>query len=181
MTILRLLLLIAIAACSPARAQPDKSTDGVRAFQTVYAALEHPRCRNCHPAGDAPLQFDDGRPHGQNISRRSERNGVTCATCHRTRNGTRPGEPPGAPHWQLPPAQTPMVFEGKSPAQLCAQLKDPSQNGNRTLAKIRDHIANDPLVGWGWDPGPGRAPVPIAREKLVAALEAWIAAGAPCP
>jgi cytochrome c553 len=49
------LLLLAFAACTPATAQPDKAADGKQAFKTVHEAFLHPRCRNCHPAGDAPL------------------------------------------------------------------------------------------------------------------------------
>jgi hypothetical protein len=159
-------------------AEPDPAQAG---FDTLYRVLQSPRCRNCHPAGDAPLQFDDGRPHAMNITRRSEKNGLTCATCHRDKNGTRPNQPPGAPNWHLPPPETPMVFEGRTPAQLCAQLKDPKQTGGRDLAALVAHVANDPLVAWGWDPGPGRSAVPIPRAQVVAAMQAWIAAGAPCP
>jgi hypothetical protein len=150
-------------------------------FSIIYRALESPRCRNCHPAGDAPLQFDDGRPHAMNITRRSEKNGLACATCHRDRNGTRAGQPPGAPHWKLPPDGTPMVFENKTPAELCAQLKDPAQTGGRDLAALIEHVDKDPLVQWGWAPGPGRAPVPVPHDELVAAMRAWADAGAPCP
>jgi len=176
------LLLCAVAACNTARAQPDdRVAAGRRAFATVYAVLEHPRCRNCHPAGDAPLQGAEGKPHAMNITRTSMKNGLTCATCHRTRNGTRPNTPPGAPNWHLPPVETPMVFEGKTPAQLCEQLEDPTKTGGRDLAALVEHVERDPLVSWGWDPGPGRAPVPIPRDRLVAAIKAWIDAGAPCP
>jgi len=143
--------------------------------------LQHPRCVNCHPAGDAPLQSDDARPHALAISRRSEANGVGCATCHRDRNGDRPGQPPGAPGWRLPPADTPMIFQGRTPHQLCAQLKDPRQTGRRDLPRLIDHVAHDDLVGWGWAPGAGRTPVPIPRAEAVAAMQAWADAGAPCP
>lgn len=37
--------------------------EGVAAFETVRAVLQHPRCQNCHIPGDAPLQFDEGRAH----------------------------------------------------------------------------------------------------------------------
>ena len=177
---MRLLLLLALVGCSAARAD-DRAAAGKAAFATVYKVLLHPRCANCHPAGDAPLQYDDGRPHGMNITRRSEKNGVPCATCHRDRNGTRRGQPPGAPNWHLPPAETPMIFVGRTPAQLCAQLKDPRQTGGKDLAAIVHHVARDALVGWGWDPGSGRTPVPIPRKTVVGALETWVSAGAPCP
>ena len=166
-------ILAAIALAAHADPEPP--------FSTIYRVLESPRCRNCHPKGDAPLQFDDGRPHAMNISRRSEKNGVTCATCHRTHNGDRPGQPPGAPNWNLPPAATPMVFEGRAPGELCAQLKDPAQTRGRDLHALLEHVDKDPLVLWGWAPGPGRAPVPVAHDQFVAAFRAWIDAGAPCP
>ena len=172
-----LLGLIALSGCSLAQAEQPPPT----AFDTVYQVLLHPRCANCHPAGDAPLQFDDGRPHGQNITRRSEVNGLPCASCHRARNGTKPNTPPGAPNWHLPPAATPMIFVGRTPAQLCAQLKDPTQTGGRDLAALIHHVEHVALVGWGWDPGPGRTPVPIARATVVAAMKTWAEAGAPCP
>ncbi|HEU0031398.1 MAG TPA: hypothetical protein VFQ53_12255 [Kofleriaceae bacterium] len=175
------LLLVALAGCTVARADDDKVSAGKAAFVTVHQVLLHPRCMNCHPAGDAPLQHVTSVPHAQNISRRSEKNGLRCATCHRDRNGTRPGQPPGAPNWHLPPEDMPMIFEGRTPNQLCKQLKDPRQNGNRTLAQIVHHVEDDKLVGWGWEPGPGREPVPIPRDQVVAALKMWVAAGAPCP
>lgn len=175
---MRRLALLVLAACAPAAAD---APDGKAAFGTVYRVLLHPRCMNCHPAGDAPLQHDDSRPHAQNISRRSERNGLPCAACHRDRNGDRPNLPPGAPHWHLPPAATPMVFQGKTARQLCEQLKDPEQTGGRDLAALIHHVEDDPLVAWGWDPGPGRTPVATPRATFVAAMKAWVGAGAPCP
>jgi hypothetical protein len=44
-----------------------------------------------------------------------------------------------------------------------------------------EHNANDKLVGWGWDPGVGRTPVPIPRAEFVARFRTWMDAGAPCP
>ncbi len=174
------LAALAMTACSPAAAEPERSP-GVVAFGTVYKVFLHPRCANCHPAGDAPLQHDDQRPHGQNVTRRSERNGLKCSSCHLDKNGTRPSTPPGAPNWHLPPAETPMVFVGRRPGQLCVQLKDPSHTGGKDLPALLKHVAEDALVGWGWDPGPGRTKVPIPRAKLVADMRTWIDAGAPCP
>jgi len=177
-----IVLVTAIAACTPARAEDtDRVAEGKTAFATVHKTFLHPRCRNCHPSGDAPLQSEAGLPHAQNITRRSEQNGLRCSACHRARNGARPGEPPGAPSWHLPPAETPMIFEGRSPKQLCEQLKDPKQTGGRTLAALVKHVEHDQLVGWGWDPGPGRTPVPWPHAQVVAAMKIWVAAGAPCP
>ena len=94
-----------------------------------------------------------------------------------------PGEhlPPGAPNWKLPPAATPMVWEHKTPGEICRQLKDPAQNGRRTLAQIVQHVQANPLVKWGWDPGPGRSPVPGTQAEFVKQITAWAAAGGACP
>ena len=172
---------VGLVACRVARADDDRAARGLAGFATLYKVLQHPRCMNCHPSGDAPLQYDDSRPHGMDVSRRSEANGVACATCHRDTNGPRPGQPPGAPSWHLPPSDTPMIFQGRTPHQLCEQLKDPRQTGHRDLARLIDHVAHDALVGWGWAPGPGRTPVPTPRAEVVAAMQAWANAGAPCP
>ncbi|MDB4953787.1 MAG: hypothetical protein JWO36_1356 [Myxococcales bacterium] len=180
----RLAVVVVVALCivlARANADDDREAAGKAGFMTLYRVLQSPRCRNCHPAGEAPLQFDDGRPHAMNITRRSERNGVACATCHRDKNGTRPGQPPGAPNWKLPPADMPMVFEGRSPRQLCEQLKDPAQTKGRDIPALIEHVAKDELVGWGWAPGVGRTPVPIPRDQVTAAMKTWSGAGAPCP
>jgi len=149
--------------------------------------FQHPRCQNCHIPGDAPLQFDEGRTHGQNVKRGVEGQGAAglpCATCHAAQNP--PGSygasmPPGAPDWHLPPAATPMVFIKLTPAQLCRTIKDPKATGGKDLAAMLDHVANDKLVAWGWDPGLGRAPVPVPRAEVTAAFRTWMDAGAPCP
>lgn len=177
---MRALLLLAVVACNAASAEGDLDTAiATRAFRVVHEVFTDPRCMNCHPKGDAPLQYDDSRPHGMNITRKSEANGLPCSTCHRAKNGTRPNQPPGAPNWHLPPAI--QVFEGRSPAQLCAQLKDPEFTGGKDLAAILEHVSHDPLVQWGWDPGPGRRPVKVPKERFVFMMKTWIDGGAPCP
>jgi hypothetical protein len=89
--------------------------------------------------------------------------------------------PPGHPLWHLPPADMRMVFEGKSPGELCRQLKDPKQNGGKSLEEIYHHIAEDSLVGWGWNPGDGRTLPPMSRPDFAAKIRAWIDSGAACP
>jgi hypothetical protein len=166
---------------------PADATSGLRAFETVQKVFQHPRCQNCHIPGDGPLQFDDGRTHGQNVKRGPEGQGVAglpCATCHQTKNlpaSFGANMPPGAPNWHLPPARTPMVFIRLTPAQLCAMIKDPRKTGGKDLPAMLEHVVHDDLVGWGWDPGVGRAPVPVPRAELAAAFRTWMDAGAPCP
>ena len=87
--------------------------------------------------------------------------------------------PPGAPAWHLAPVE--MAWFDKSSAEICAQIKDPARNGDRTLDEVAEHVRDDPLVGWGWDPGPGREPAPGSAQEAFSALKRWAEAGAPCP
>jgi hypothetical protein len=166
---------------------PISEQEGVAAFETVRAVLQHPRCQNCHIPGDAPLQFDEGRTHAQLVKRGLDGHGAAglpCATCHAMKNP--PASygahmPPGAADWHLPPPEAKMVFIGRTPAQLCQTIKDPKETRGRDLPAMLEHVAHDELVGWGWEPGLGRAPVPIPRAEVAAAFRAWMDAGAPCP
>lgn len=170
---------------SAAVAADAPKADAKASFDVVAKVLLSPRCRNCHPAGDRPLQHDDGRVHAQEVGRTASKLGLECSACHQqaplAAPVAGPGVPPGAPNWGLPPEKTPMVFEGRTPAQLCKQFKDPAQTGGKDLAALLHHLEEDELVGWGWHPGEGRTPVSIPREELVAAFRAWIDGGAVCP
>jgi hypothetical protein len=177
-------VVIASALATADAPGADAVATGKRAFADVARVLSSPRCRNCHPAGNAPLQTDAGKPHAMNISRASVAAGVPCASCHQEHNSEAlhiAGGPPGAPHWGLPPAETPMVFEGKSATELCEQLKDLARNGHRSLAMLLDHVSHDPLVLWGWDPGGKRTPPPLSHDKFVAAFTAWVGSSGACP
>ena len=75
-----------------AAAQKD-AEESRAAFLDVYKVLMHPRCMNCHPAGDAPLQGEDSHPHAQNVKRGADGKGLyalKCANCHQDAN--LPGE-----------------------------------------------------------------------------------------
>src|SRR2546422_6012741 len=175
-------VLLSAAASS---AQVSKQ-DGLAAFETVRAVLQHPRCQNCHIPGEAPLQFDAGLPHAMGVVRGSDGKGapgLACATCHGVANlppSYGPHVPPGAPTWHLPPPERKMVFIDLSSGEVCRRLKDEKQNGGKNLDALVHHMAEDKLVLWGWSPGVGRAAVPIPHDELVAKLKLWIAAGAPC-
>ena len=154
------------------------------AFATVYRVLQHPRCLNCHPAGTVPLQGDDSRLHGQNVQSGPDGKGLyalRCANCHLDRNSPGANLPPGAPGWHLPHPRMPLVFEGRSAAQLAQQLADPAHNGNRTPADLLHHVTEDPLVLWGWAPGDGRTPVPVPHAEFVGAMRTWIEGGCQVP
>lgn len=167
----------------PAKAKPDASASR-EAFLQVYKVLTSPRCQNCHPAGDAPLQGDDSHVHIQNVKRGKDGRGVygmRCDTCHQTVNLAGEHMPPGNPKWALPPPEHKMVFVGRSAAELCRQLKDPKQNGGRSLQQIVEHVSQDDLVGWGWNPGDGRSLPPLSRAETSTPLKIWIDGGAACP
>ncbi len=173
----------ATSAAAPANPKPDAAASRV-AFLQVYKVFTSPRCQNCHPAGDAPLQGDDSHVHLQNVKCGKDGRGVygmRCNACHQTAN--LPGEhmPPGNPKWALPPAEHKMVFVGRSPAELCRQLKDPRQTGGRSLQALLEHVSSDDLVGGGWDPGQGRSLPPLSRADTAAQMKIWIDGGAACP
>jgi len=174
----------AASTAAPAAPQPDPVAEAKAAWPTIYAVLQHPRCANCHPAGNSPLQGDDSHPHAQNVQRGPDGQGAAamrCDTCHQTSNLDGPHLPPGAPNWHLPKPEMPLVFVGKSSEELCKQLRDPARNGGKTPEQLFEHMDSDPLVLWGWSPGPGRQPVSTSHEELVKALKAWIAGGCGCP
>ena len=190
------LALIALAACGAFAlaltqcSSPGSTTNAALAAQcaeawdVIYGVLQHPRCLNCHPVGDAPLQGDDSHPHMQNVRRGPEGKGLyamRCDTCHSTQNVAGLHMPPGAPNWNLPTPEMPLVFEGRSSSDLCRQLKDPARNGGKSIEEIVEHMSHDALVLWGWNPGDGRAPVSTAHEDLVRALHAWADGGCGCP
>jgi hypothetical protein len=154
------------------------------AFTKACAVLQHPRCLNCHPAGDRPLVGDTSQPHPMHVERGPTgmgKNGLFCHTCHQEKNLQGKDLPPGAPEWALPPADMPMVFEKKTPRQLCEQLKDPARNGSRSPAQVVDHVREAPLVLWGWHPGEGRTPVSMPHEEFVSLMSEWAKKGAACP
>ncbi len=159
-----------------------KSDGGL--FLEFVSVLRHPRCRNCHSRGDFPRQGADGHPHTMNVRRGPEGHGVTaekCSTCHQDHNLAGAHMPPGAPNWGLPPPATPMIWEGLSDAQICRSIKDTKENKNRNLDQVVEHLTEDKLVMWGWNPGEGRSPVPMPHDEFSAKVRQWQAAGGPCP
>jgi hypothetical protein len=201
---MRLLLVFAVASCGgkqpvePHRelrhagptellAVADFDVIGDRAersralFSEAARVIRHPRCSNCHPAGDTPHQRLAMELHDPPVVRGAHDDGVPgleCTTCHQDRNQelTRV---PGAPKWHLAPIE--MAWVGKSVSYLCDQIKDPKRNGGRTLAQLIDHSAHDELVGWGWHPGADREPAPGTQAQFGSLVAAWVATGAECP
>ena len=174
---------IATLQAAPRTPKPDANASR-NAFLQVYKVFTSPRCQNCHPPGDAPLQGDDSHVHLQNVKRGKDGQGVygmRCGTCHQSSNLAGANMPPGNPKWSLPAPEHKMVFVGRTPSELCRQLKDPKQTGGRSLAQLLEHVSSDDLVGWAWDPGTGRNPPPLSHADTVAQMKIWIDGGAACP
>jgi hypothetical protein len=177
------IIVVANLHASSAHRAPDAASSR-EAFLQIYKVFTSPRCQNCHPSGDSPLQGDDSHPHLQNVKRGKDGHGVygmRCDTCHQATNLTGDHMPPGNPKWSLPSPEHQMVFVGRTPAELCRQLKDPRQTGGRSLAQLLEHVSTDDLAGWGWNPGDGRAQPPLSRADTVAQMKLWIDDGAACP
>jgi hypothetical protein len=156
-------------------------------FTEIGKLLTNPRCMNCHPAGDHPLQGAEHREHSPPVWRGESGVGVpgaSCAMCHTESNFTLHEAAtyksiPGHPRWQLAPLS--MSWEGKTLGDICRQLKDTNRNGGRDLAALQEHIAKDDLVAWGWNPGLGRESAPGSQESAGELVQAWIDSGAHCP
>jgi len=155
-----------------------------RAFLKSYTVLMSARCMNCHPAGDIPLQGDHSTLHTMNVTRGVDGRGVLalrCANCHMQKNTPGLFMPPGNPQWRLPPENMRMVFQGRTPRQLAAQLKDQKRNGGKSLAALIEHVTNDTLVRGAWHPGQGRSLPPMTHEQFARTFKEWIDRGAFLP
>lgn len=154
-----------------------------QAFMQVYNVLMSPRCMNCHPAGDVPLNGDDNHLHPQGVKRGVDGKGLyalKCSNCHQTQNTPGLNMPPGAEDWHLPPSDMKMVFQGKSPHDLAVQLMDTKQNGGKSPHDLIEHMKTD-LVKWGWKPGAGRTTPPISYTEFFNQFKLWIDKGAVAP
>lgn len=170
-----------LAAPEAFAAIADPALRSAAYFSELAKVLTHPRCTNCHPASDRPRQGDTARLHQPPVFRGADGNGVgslRCSACH-GRTNFDPAGIPGHPEWHLAPAL--MAWEGKSPSEICAQIKDPARNGGRSLHDLIEHIGSDTLVGWAWAPGGGRTPAPGTQKEAGALVEAWVKSGASCP
>jgi hypothetical protein len=159
----------------------DTAARSAAIFTELGKVLTHPRCLNCHPAGDRPRQGDMARLHQPPVERGADGFGLPamrCPICHLKANFDAAGVP-GNPIWHLAPRE--MGWEGKTLHEICVQIKDPARNGNRSLDALIEHIGEDHLVGWAWAPGYGRQPAPGTQKQAGALVEAWVKTGAECP
>src|SRR3954454_7889196 len=165
---------VAASALRPVAAFAAITDDRARAialFQEAGKVIAHPRCMNCHPAGDSPTQPERMQPHLPLVVRGADGHGapgMTCATCHHAANYD-PAGVPGHPDWHLAPLS--MGWQGRSVAQICEQIKDRARNGGRDMASLVQHMAEDSLVGWAWSPAP--PPAATARRRETALEKSW--------
>ncbi len=155
-------------------------------FLEAGRVIAHPRCVNCHPADGVPRQGLEQGSHVPKVSGGADGHGtpgLPCTSCHQATNAPLVGATlksiPGNPKWALAPPE--MAWVGKSLGYICEQLKDPARNGGKSLKELHHHMAEDVLVAWGWDPGPGREPVPGTQKAFGELIQAWIDSGAACP
>ena len=159
------------------------NAESVRSFAAMGSVLTSPRCVNCHISGESPLQGDESVQHNMNVKRGLDGRGtpaMRCANCHQSENSSTPHAPPGAPDWRLPLPSMRMAWQGLSFGDLCRILKDPTQNGGRSLPQLLDHFESEQLVLWAWNPGLGRIPPPLSHDEFVAKVKQWIETGAAC-
>lgn len=150
-------------------------------FGEAAKVITHPRCVNCHPAGDRPLQGEDGHPHLPLVVRGADGHGAVgmkCTNCHGPANYDLAGVP-GHILWHVAPIE--MAWADKTLGEICEQIKDPKRNGGKTMEQLVHHMAEDSLVGWGWNPGAGREPAPGTQGEFGALVAAWAESGAACP
>ena len=101
-------------------------------FTEIGKLVTHPRCMNCHPAGDHPLQGAEHREHSPPAWRGESGAGVpgaSCAMCHTGGNFTLHEAAtyqsiPGHPRWQLAPG-TPAPDSPRHAGGECSRCSAP--------------------------------------------------------
>ena len=139
-----------------ARAHSTRA-EGLTAWQQIYSVMSHPRCINCHTAGNYPQQGDDRHRHLFNVVRGPEGKGVPalqCATCHQSSNADSTGMP-GAEGWHLAPLSmrwqdaTDKILPSSA---VCNTVTDRAKNGGLDGAALIKHHQTE-LVKRAWQPG----------------------------
>ena len=189
---MRAFAILAFVYVIPAGVIAETDDAGLAAWSRIYEVVSHPRCSNCHTgASDRPMwsgpSYGRTRVHGMNIRAGESRIGaetLPCRTCHVTTaekidNSVPHAAPQVSDAWRLAPVEA--DWFGRSSAFICAQLRDPERNGDRTVADLADHLEHDVILHWAWAPGGGRVPAPYNLESHIADLIAWGEAGQPCP
>jgi len=155
-------------------------------FEKVMSVVTHLRCMNCHPTDDYPRQGEDSHLHRFGVQRGPDNHGTAalqCGSCHQEANNDFSGVP-GAPHWGLAPKS--MGWQGLDKYEIAKAILDRAKNGNRSLSDIEQHLTEDALVLWVFEPGVNNEGVerekpPLTKEEWIQAVKNWVTAGAPIP
>lgn len=159
----------------------DNKEKSLEDFKVILSVLKNPRCINCHPSGDVPLQGNDQHLHRPLIVRGVADYGpaaVHCNACHHEENNIY-ANVPGAPKWVVAPRS--MGWVGLTDEQIGEALMNKTKNGGRSPKDLVQHMGFDSLVIWAWHPGEGRTPIPIPLEDFRKILFDWLATGAYVP
>ena len=176
-----------------AKEEASRFADGREAFEYLHSVATHPRCRNCHGQVVEGVHFptvgDKSIPHPMNITSKIPELGMDCTGCHQDRNLSGKHMPPGAANnlmpdflWHMPQSSM-VISKNMTQQELCELWTDNVKNKNRgsldDLGRLREefmhHVEADPLIHWAFSPGNGRTPAPGNREKLVGAMDVWVA------
>ena len=85
----------------------DTAARSAAIFTELGKVLTHPRCLNCHPAGDRPRQGDVSRLHQPPVERGADGFGLPalrCPICHGKANFDPAGMPGNPPRSRIPRA-----------------------------------------------------------------------------
>src|SRR5258706_693062 len=121
----------------------NRRARSIALFQEAGKVITSPRCLNCHPATERPLQNDDMHPHEPPVKRGAGgmgMPGMRCFTCHGSANFD-PGKVPGNPRWLLAPAE--VAWVGKCLGHICAHIKDPGGKRRRTMKELVRDMGHD--------------------------------------
>ncbi|HEY4821009.1 MAG TPA: Isoquinoline 1-oxidoreductase subunit, partial [Xanthobacteraceae bacterium] len=87
----------------------DRNARAIALFQEAGKVILSPRCMNCHPAGEHPLQGADHHEHRPKVWRNDTGSfGTPCGECHTEKNVTLHEAAtyksiPGHPRWGVAP------------------------------------------------------------------------------
>src|SRR4051812_17974705 len=143
----------------------DTAARSAAIFTELGKVLTHPRCLNCHPAGDRPRQGDMSRLHQPPVERGADGHGLPalrCPICHGQANFD-PAGMPGNPIWHLAPRE--MAWEGKTLARSAPRSRIP--RAMETDPSTRSLSISARTI---WSVGPGHpatagARLPVRRRK----------------
>ena len=169
------------APAAPSRASPILRSARRHSSSKPGKSCTHPRCLNCHPAGDRPAAGRPVIPISRWVQRGADGHGLAamrCTTCHQAANydAGRHARPSGV--------ASGAALDGVAGQVARRDLRAAEGSGAQrraTSEEIVEHMAHDSLVGWGWTPGVGREPAPGTQAAFGALIKAWADTGAVCP